>query len=338
MAKINGFKLAALAADKKSTIQLLRQVFVSNGRAFATNLDLEVSAPCDMASGAYNVKGEPLASPAPESDYQGLWNADIDRAPIYKAGDLAALINRVAAAISTEKTRYYLNGVFIEFKGGLKLTATDSHRMLHYDTGKPGADIESFILHRETAKLIASIKGGDWQIRVTPTRLQFTEVNSGVVVISKPINGAYPEYHRVIPKGEFAESLSGDAKACLESIKRCASYGSERSKSVKVEGASLTVRTADLAPLFTTWPVSVEFGTAERRTLDSEGQPVWESYTPDESLTIGFNSVYLRDMLNIAALDKGGAFIMRLRDPASPARIEFPACPGLVGVTMPLRV
>ncbi len=321
MAKINGFKLAAMAAAKKSKLPLLTQIFVRDGFAFANNCDIEVIAPCLMNNGAYNTRGEPLANPAPESDYQGLAIPELYTAPVYEAGDLAALIARVEKGISTEETRYYLNGVFFEFKGGLKLTTCDGHRLLHYNTGKPGADIESFILHRETVKIISSVKGGDWQIRVTPNRLRFVDIKSGLVIITKPIDGSFPDYQRVIPKESFYEKHTGNAKDCLAVIERFAKYGAERSKAIKVHGKNLTMRPPNIAPMESQWPIDCE------RLIDN-----------DSPIEIGFNAGYLRDMLTVAAMDKGAGFAFMLRDCASPIRVEFPACPGLVGVVMPLRV
>jgi DNA polymerase III subunit beta len=329
MAKVNGFKLAAKAADAKSTIPILCQVYVSAGFAVGNDLDIEIIAPCELPDGAYNVKGELVAKPADRADYQTLNTPGLAGADAAPLGDLAAMLARVESAISTEETRYYLNGVYCEFKGGLKFTAVDGHRLLHYSVpAESDSDlvpfkarreaIAPFILPRQTVKAITSIKGGRWTLKATETRFEFRDSVSGVVIRSKTIDGCFPEYTRVIPRDGFTETLTGDSKACLDVFKRVASYGAERSKSVKVNGARLFMRPPEIAPLETTWPVEVE----------AEG----------DAMEIGFNAGYVRDMLTVATLDKGARVIFRLRDPASPIRVEFPACPGLVGVVMPLRV
>lgn len=321
MAKINGFKLAAKAADKKSIIPILNQVYVSDGRAIATNCDIEIIAPCDMPDGAYNVRGEPVAVPADRADYVSLSTPELDGAEDKYIGDLAAMLARVAPAMSKEETRYYLNGVFFEFKGGLKLTAVDGHKLLHFapEDSVDYPEIEPFILPRETVNHICAVKCGVWFMKATKTRVEFRDSVSGVVIRSKFVDGSFPEYTRVIPKGGFRETISGDAKACLAVAERCAKYGADRSKAVKIEGKSLTMRPADIAPLEIEWPV----------TIDNDG---------GDPITIGFNAGYIRDMLTIAAMDKAAQFAFQLRDYASPIRVDFPACPGLVGVVMPLRV
>jgi len=320
MAKVNGFKLAAKAADSKSLIPILSQVYVSAGFAVANDLDMEIIAPCELPDGAYNVRGELVAKPADRADYQTLNTPGLagqDAAPL---GDLGAMLARVESAISTEETRYYLNGVYCEFKGGLKFSATDGHRLLQFapENSPSFPGIAPFILPRQTVKIITGIKGGRWTIKATETRVEFRDSVSGVVIRSKTIDGCYPDLHRVIPRDGFTETLTGEAKQCLDVFKRVAAYGKERSKSVKVNGSFLFMRPPEIAPLETTWPVDVE----------SDG----------DAMEIGFNAGYVRDILTVATLDKGARIIFRLRDPASPVRVEFPACPGLVGVVMPLRV
>jgi DNA polymerase-3 subunit beta len=321
MAKLDNFKLAAKAADAKSTIPVLQQVFVSGGFARATDLDLEVIAPTYKANGAYNKRGEPLANAVPASDYQTLRTPGLAAAIACPIGDIAADLRKVESAIPTEETRYYLNGVFMEFQKGLKLTATDGHRLLHYTARGVHSiplDIDSFILPREAAKLIASIKGGDWTVKRHEYRVEFHDTVSGVTIISKMIDGSYPDYNRVIPKGPFNNVLRGEVKPCLDIISQCAKYGAERSKSVKMTGETLEMRPADLAPLSISWPVKVD------------------STDYGRAIQIGFNAMYLKQMLE--ACGKAGEFALNLSDESSPARFDFPTVPGLVGVCMPLRV
>ena len=315
MAKFDGFKLAAKAADAKSKIPILNQVRVFGGVAYGNDLDTEICAPTQMADGAYNVKGQPVAKPADFDDYQTLLTPELSAAESVPLGAYDAILSLVASAMSVEETRYYLNGTYCEFKGGLKVTAVDGNRLLHFAAPQSDAlNLEPFILPREVAKIIASVKGA-WSLKATPTRVEFREQFTGLVIRSKTIDGAFPDYQRVIPKQGFNGSIEGNGKPCLAVVKQCASYGSSRSKSMKVDGSSLTVRADldDLKPLETTWPVQVK------------GDPI----------TIGFNVVYVRDMLTVAGADD---FVIWLTDSASPVRVDFPQTPGLVGVLMPLRV
>jgi len=321
MAKqFDGFKLVAKAADAKSIIPILSQVYVCGGFAIATDCDIEVIAATAMPDGAYNVKGEPLAKAADRDDYVTLNTPELASADAVPLGDFAAMVALVFPAISYEETRYYLNGVYCEFQGGLKVTTCDGHRLLHLaPPNAPAFEFAPFILPRETAKLLAGIRGGNWSLKATATRVEFRDSVSGVVIRSKVVDGSYPDYHRIIPKMGFKQTWTGDSKDCLEVAKRCAAYGSSRLKSIKFDGGNMTVRADadDLAPLETKWQLAIE----------GEGDPV----------TIGFNASYVRDFLTVAAGVKDSVFSIRLTDSASPVRFEF-ATPGLVGVLMPLRV
>jgi len=320
MAKINMFKAVAKAADKKSILPVLTQVFVEHGRAKATNLDIEIIAPVDMAPGAYNVKGELLSNPAPFAEYAPMMTPELSRANVIPLGDIASMIRKVMPAVSTEETRYYLNGIFFEFQAGLKLTATDGHRLFHYSPESVPNDIESFILPREACAAIAAIKGGIWSMQAANGRVSFSDSVSGIIINSKMIDGTFPDYNRVIPRGPFQVTLSGDAAPCLAVFTRCAKYGSNNAKNIKVTGNALEMRPHEVAPLVETWPVDV--------FVDSEGK----------LFDIGFNATYVRDILQVAASTDGGKFSMLMSDHASPVRFEFPTIPGLVGVLMPLRV
>ena len=320
MAKINMFKMVAKAADKKSILPVLTQVFVNDGRARATNLDIEVIAPVDMESGIYNVKGESLVNPAPFEEYISLMTPELSWANPVWLGDFAALIRKVLPAVSTEETRYYLNGIFCEFKDGLKLTATDGHRMFHYSPESTSHDIESFILPRETCNAIAAIKSGIWQMQHAGGRVSFTDTVSGIVINSKLVDGSFPEYTRVLPKGPFIKTISGDAAPCLDVFTVFAKYGPQKAKHVKFSGKSLEMRAPDVQTLTQSWPIE--------NTVNPESS----------DFDIGFNAVYMRDILQVAASTDGGRFNMLMTDYASPARFEFPTIPGLVGVLMPLRV
>ena len=342
MAKsIDGFKLAASVLEK-STIPILAAAYVKGGRVFATDLDIQITAPTDKPDAFYTKKGEPLAHSFPPEDVP--YMSTVMPAYMLDLGDLPGMLSRVRPAVSTEETRYYLNGVFFEFLAYLQLTATDGHRLLSYGTphkiAQPasGEKIPPFILPRKTVDMVLKAGGVQWVLAYTPDhRARFTNEN-GVTIESKLIDGSFPDYPRVIPKGPFAYTLTGDVKPCLEAAKRCAGYGSERSKSVKVSGADLYMNPPEVAPLHTTWPVDVTLGMVSRKRFDRlTGEDRWIDEPAEEVDAIGFNGKYLREFLEIPG-KAGGAFTLAYANPSSPAFVTWSAVPGLRGIMMPLRV
>lgn len=341
MAKtIDGFKLAASVLEK-STIPILAAAYVKGGRVFATDLDIQITAPTDKPDAFYTKKGEPLAHSFPPEDVP--YMSTVMPAYVLDLGDLPGMLSRVRPAVSTEETRYYLNGVFFEFLAYLQLTATDGHRLLSYDTphkiAQPasGEKIPPFILPRKTVDMVLKAGGVQWVLAYTPDhRARFTNEN-GVTIESKLIDGAFPDYSRVIPKGPFAYTLTGEVKPCLDAAKTLAGYGSERSKSVKVTGRDLYMHPPEVAPLQMQWPVDVTLGMVSRRRLDAYGVPSWVEEQAEDVQPIGFNARYLREALEIPG-KLGGTFTLAYADAASPARLSWSALPGLTGVMMPLRV
>lgn len=255
------------------------------------------------------------------------------------------MLSRVRPAVSTEETRYYLNGVFFEFLAYLQLTATDGHRLLSYATPhkiaqpESGEKIPPFILPRKTVDMVLKAGGVQWTLAYTPDhRARFTNEN-GVTIESKLVDGSFPDYPRVIPKGPFAYTLAGEVKPCLDAAKTLAGYGSERSKSVKVTGRELYMHPPEVAPLQMQWPVDVTLDMVSRKRYlpGPDSVPTWVEEQAEEVQATRFNARYLREMLEIPG-KLGGTFTLAYADAASPARLSWSALPGLTGVMMPLRV
>jgi len=317
MAKqIDGFKLAALASAKRTTLPVLKQVFVRDGWARATNMDMEILARTNKGDGIYNARGEEILNPVSFDDYIHVSEA-FENIETHEIGDLGAYLVQVESSMSSEEIRYYLQGVYCEFQeGSLKFTSTDGHRLMHLKVPHPGFGmVEPFILPSETVKTISSIKGGNWIMQRGKLWVQFTETNSRTIVRSVLIDGTFPCYTRILPDDDTDNStLYGNAKSCLPFIKTCTSYGWDRNNRVKLDGNSISVASAELADLKLIWPVTVP-----------------------KPFSILFNAKYLRDMIETAALEKDGEFVIAIKDALSPARFNFPKSPGLVGVLVPRR-
>jgi DNA polymerase-3 subunit beta len=243
---------------------------------------------------------------------------------VIPAGDLAKLIDKTRFAISTEETRYYLNGIHIHAtKAGatsmLRGVATDGHRLARVEVALPeGAEqIPPIIVPRKTVgeirKLIDSI-GGEVEVSVSPTRIQFTLERA--VLVSRLIDGTFPDYERVIPTGNEKMALL-ETKAFGEAVDRVATISTEKARAVKLSFAKGTV---------TISAVSAETGRAvEEIDADYGG----------DALEIGFNARYILDMLQ--EID-GEKVRFEMASAAAPTVVRDPGDSSTLYVLMPMRV
>lgn len=236
------------------------------------------------------------------------------------AKDLARLIDKTKFAISTEETRYYLNGIYFHAaENKLRTVATDGHRLALCEMPIPaGAEgLPGIIIPRKTvAELRRLIDGSesDVSLSVSESKIRFT-VGSAVLT-SKLIDGTFPDYDRVIPKGNDKE-LVIDNKVFASAVDRVATISAEKSRSIKLTLSGDTLALAVNNP---------EHGNANEDLMVDYGH---------EDLEIGFNAKYLLDVTT----QIGGRDIhFHLSDPAAPALVKDPQDDGALFVLMPLRV
>lgn len=234
--------------------------------------------------------------------------------------DLARLIDKTRFAISTEETRYYLNGIYLHSKEGLlRAVATDGHRLALAEQPLPaGSDgMPGVIIPRKTiGELRKLIDGtsGDVSVAVSESKIRFT--TGTVVLTSKLIDGTFPDYERVIPRANTKE-LVLDNKVFASAVDRVQTISAEKSRSVK-----LSLTDSNLA-LSVNNP---ESGQAR------EDLPV--NYD-DEALEIGFNAKYL---LDVAGQIEGQDATFMLESASSPALVTDSEDDQALFVLMPLRV
>jgi DNA polymerase-3 subunit beta len=241
------------------------------------------------------------------------------------ASSLAAMIDRVSFAISTEETRYYLNGIYLhgaacEDGPLLRAVATDGHRLaLHNILAPEGASpMPGVIVPRkavaEIARLIKPLGDEKVTLRVSPTRLSLT---AGVTTLAtKLIDGTFPDYDRVIPKDGECRALV-DAAALDAAVARVSTVSGERGRAVKFAFA------AGLLTLSVTNP-----DTGEAR---DEVEAEWSA----PPLEIGFNAGYVADILGALP---GKAARLAMKDPGSPCLITAEGDTASLFVLMPMRV
>jgi DNA polymerase-3 subunit beta len=232
------------------------------------------------------------------------------------------MIERTIFAVSTDETRYSLNGVFIEEadSGKIRMVATDGHR-LSYDERSLGSVglAKGVILPRkgvsELKKLLES--GSDGAVSLGFRENMALAVKERVELFMRLIDGDFPDYTKVIPKGNPNVAKVAQDEL-LQALRRVSILSSERYKGIKMEfdqsKLSLSASNPDLGE------------AVEEIAIDYEGKPI----------TIGFNARYMIDALSV--LGSEGEVDIELKDELSPSIIRKAGSEGYLYVLMPMRL
>jgi DNA polymerase-3 subunit beta len=297
--------------------EIVRKLSDGSEVALSTSAD---GATMSVASGRSKFSLQCL----PESDFPDLTAGTFSHTFGIKASDLKMLIERTQFAISTEETRYYLNGIFlhtVEVGGALKLraVATDGHRLARAEIEAPSGSegMPGIIIPRKTVGEIQKlVENPEAEIRFEASdakiRLSFGEI----VLTSKLIDGTFPDYQRVIPSGNDKE-MRVDCGTFASAVDRVSTISSERGRAVKIalsDGQmTLTVNNPDSG------------SATEELAVSFEGDP----------LEIGFNARYL---LDITGQLTGDDAVFKLADAGSPTIILDSSSNDALYVLMPMRV
>lgn len=263
----------------------------------------------------------------PRDDFPVIVEGDLPTSFSLPAKTLAEMIDRTRFAISTEETRYYLNGIFLhvadEDGGVLKAAATDGHRLARFTLARPdGAEgMPDVIVPRkavaELRKLLEEAVDGDVQLDLSPSKIRFAlGGEGGVVLTSKLIDGTFPDYSRVIPTGND-KLMKVDPKALFAGVDRVATIATEKTRAVKM-GLE-----ADKVVLTVTSP---DNGTANEEVPAEYGS---------DGLEIGFNAGYLKDILHQIDSD---TVELHFADAGAPTLIRKDESSPALYVLMPMRV
>ena len=260
----------------------------------------------------------------PVEDFPVLSGGDLPFSFTLAAAELKTLIDRTRFSISTEETRYYLNGIYLHAAIGaagdvLRAVATDGHRLARVDvtlpagaTGMPGV-----IIPRKTvAELRKLIDETDVEITVSLSETKLKFAFGDAVLTSKLIDGTFPDYERVIP-ADNDKILEVDCKSFAQAVDRVSAISTEKSRAIKL---TLEKGTATLSA-----------SSPENGSATEEIEAAYDS-TP---LEIGFNSRYLMDIL---AQVVGDSARFAMADAASPTVVREVADGGAIYVLMPMRV
>ena len=346
--------------ERRNTIPILSNVLIEGSaggglRLMATDLDLQINETVEASvteAGATTVPAHTLfdivrklpegsqvelsaaegrmlinagrarftLSALPRDDFPVIAEGELPTRFELPAATLRQIIDKTRFAISSEETRYYLNGIYLHVTDGdLKAAATDGHRLARVTVPRPdGAEaMPGVIIPRkcvaELRKLLDEVDG-TVEISLSEGKIRFGLGNA--VLTSKLIDGTFPDYSRVIPTGND-KLLRLDPRSFEEGVDRVSTIASERTRAVKM------TLDRDRVTLSVTSP---ENGTAAEEVAADYGAA---------GIEIGFNARYLLDILHQI---EGDSVEVHLADAAAPTLLrENDKAPALY-VLMPMRV
>ena len=279
-------------------------------------------APIALRAGRYATSLVTL----PQADFPNMTAGQLPHRFSLPALNMRGLIDRTRFAISTEETRYYLNGIYLHAADGeggrvLRAVATDGHRLARVEEPLPeGAGaMPGVIIPRKTVAELRKLldEAGDTiRVELSDTRIQFTA--GPITLTSKLIDGTFPEYERVIPR-DNDKVLSVGKKDFADAVARVAAISSERSRPVKMSlDRDLLVLSA----------ASPESGNASEELDDGR-----VSYASGP-LEIGFQARYLNDITD----QIGEKVEFHFSDGSAPTVVRDAGDGSALYVLMPMRV
>ncbi len=275
---------------------------------------------CSIAAGRSSFELPTLA----KEGFPSIPQDDLPEALGVTGQHLKQLIERTRFAISTEETRYYLNGIYLESfqqdgSQGLRAVATDGHRLAKCEIAMElhGLTIPGVIVPRKTVgEIFKMIEDEDETVELSVSETKIRIKQGDLTLTSKLIDGNFPDYQRVIPS-QNDKVLSFDPRALAKAVDRVSVVSTDRSRGVKfgLDSASMSLQSN-----------SAGVGSAfEELEVTYSG----------EAMTVGFNARYLSDILGQL---QGEVAEFRLNDSASPVVASDPEDKTALFVLMPMRV
>ena len=316
---------AAAEVASAGATTLAAHVFYDIVRKLPDGVQIELSLGPDegrlaLASGQAHFALQVL----PPNDFPDLSAGDMSHAFDIPVGELKRLIEKTRFAISTEETRYYLNGIYlhavsVDGADALRAVATDGHRLAQVEAALPegAAGMPGIIIPRKTVfelhKLIENSEDAV-HVELSTSKIQFVAGN--VVLTSKLIDGTFPDYDRVIPKGND-KILNVSNAEFSHAVDRVSTLSSDKGRAVKLNlddgKLVLSVNNPDSGSATEELPVEYD----------------------SDAIEIGFNARYL---LDISGQLESDTMRVMLSDPGSPTMVRDNEDATALYVLMPMRV
>ncbi len=261
----------------------------------------------------------------PVEDFPDLAAGEMSHSFVVPAHELRRLIDRTRFAISIEETRYYLAGIYLHVTANsagvpmMRAVSTDGHRLALAELAMPkGADeMPGVIIPRKTVlELHRLLDDGKAEVMIGISQTKVRFETGAISLTSKLIDGQFPDYERVIPKGNDKELQVVNAEF-INAVDRVSTIASEPGRAVKL---------------------SIESGKMTLSVNNPEGGSATEELTADyqaDPLEIGFNARYLLDIAQQLESEKA---LFLLADPNSSAVVQDSEDDGALYVLMPMRV
>ncbi|HET7671320.1 MAG TPA: DNA polymerase III subunit beta [Burkholderiales bacterium] len=232
---------------------------------------------------------------------------------------LRRLLGLVQYAMAQQDIRYYLNGLLMVVEGGeLKLVATDGHRLafasLALDASLPRQ--EAIVPRKTVVELTKLLADSDEEVTIELAGTQASFAFGAIELVSKLIDGKFPDYTRVIPTGHKNKLLAG-REPLRQALQRAAILSNEKFRGVRW--------------VLTDGSLKIVSSNADQEEAQEE---VEVKYSGD-ALDIGFNVNYLLDVLNNVP---GGELECAFGDASSSALISYASEKGFKYVVMPMRI
>jgi DNA polymerase-3 subunit beta len=256
------------------------------------------------------------------TEFPVLSQGDMDVNFNVKSSELFKIIDKTRFAISSDETRHYLNGLFlhgVETNSGIELrgVATDGHRLaLAYSNGSDlSAPVSGVIIPKKTINEIRKISEGNESSIISFSKAKIKIISGSSVIISKLIDGEFPEYDKVIPK-DNDQTIEVSKKQLFDAVDRVATIATDKNRSIK-----FTLRNGKIS-----LQVSTNDGGLANEEIEVDFQ--------GETIETGFNSRYLLEI--ISQINKEN-LQMKFKNSACPALIDSSESEDLY-VIMPVRV
>lgn len=250
----------------------------------------------------------------PAEDFPELASADFTATFTASGDDFKRLFDLSAFCQSTEEVRYYINGVYLHsYEGTARAVATDSHRLARIDSAIK-ADFPGIIIPRKIVGELRKLQADEVTVQISETKLRVTA--GDVVLLSKVIDGAFPDYARVVPQanGNTFTANADEMKAASDLV---ALMSSDRTKAVRMS--------------FAAGECKLEVAGND----SNKGCEVVPVVQDGEDMVIGFSAKYLADALanvdsEVVRLQLGGS--------GDPAIIQPDGDDSVLFIVMPMRV
>ncbi len=256
----------------------------------------------------------------PSKDYPILKRNDVEGVSFeISQKNLKALLKQVDFAMAQQDIRYYLNGLLFEIQGQkLNIVGTDGHR-LSFTSTKLNQSFEKkeVIIPRKTImELIKLLEEDDGNVVVEILNQQVTFKFNDIFLITKVIDGKFPDYNRVIPSG-YENGFMINRQALLSAMQRASILSNEKYRGIRL------VLSENNMQLITT------------NSEQEEAQEDIEISYNKETIDIGFNVTYLIDVLNNIQFDQ---LFFAFKDSNSSCLVTIPNNDDYKYVVMPMRI